>query len=405
MARFDRSPFPEVDHTRYLEWEKVVLPSGEVLYEVPGHPGYVIDPVASNATGDIVFRQNPKGQIKDDAEAKAAQDKAIKQQNFNQSPAGQALPVALGVGGLVAANQLIPTATTAADKLIEAQLAQQALGGGQVVGTTSLPSVTATGGAASSGTLSAGGSVPQAAAPGYFSGIAPMAGSAGGLAALGGIAAGTYLGGREAFNLLQGKDDKSLQGRGGRVVLGMATGGLSELARPFLIHESTRDVARKHTKELMGAAGDDQVAKDYVTGMRTQYDSAPVDPSKPFAGKYASWDEYKKNGLEANDLTGVYGNMKTFGPDWAKMSYDDRVKVTQALIDNDLYNSKKGEVEITDPNRAKQIKDEVLGMNIQPTVKGAAPTTVPGAVIDAAAKNAIKGPRWIIRDGKTVRVA
>jgi hypothetical protein len=388
MAQFQNDPFPGTDYTRYLDWPKVTTPDGNVFYEVPGHPGYVLDPVASNATGRKVFRQNPKGAVESQQKEQDAIEKARKAQEFNQSPAGQAIPVALGVGGLVAANQLVGGGSSAA-----AQIAAASGAAPGVVSTTAIPSVSAVGGGASGvipaaggGSVSAGGAVP--AAPGLFSGIGGMTGSAAGLGALGGIAAGTYLGGKSAYDMLRGKEDDSAAGLIGRGTLGIATGGLSEIARPFLMHESTRDVARKHTGQLMDEAGDDQVAKDYVQGMRQQYDSAPVDPSKPFAGKYSSWDEYKANGLEANDLTGVYGNMKTFGPDWAKMSYDDRVKVTQALIDNDLYTSKKGEVEVTDPNRAKQIKDEVLGINVQP--KGAAPVQVPGAVIDAAAKNAVK---------------
>jgi len=94
--------------------------------------------------------------------------------------------------------------------------------------------------------------------------------------------------------------------------------------------------------------------------MRQQYDSAPLDPSKPFAGKYGSWDEYKQAGLESADLTGVYGNLKTFGPDWAKLSFDQQKAVTQGLINAGLYNSSKGEVIITNEEQAKKIKDEVL---------------------------------------------
>lgn len=141
-------------------------------------------------------------------------------------------------------------------------------------------------------------------------------------------------------------------------------------------HESTRDVAKKHTGQLQGMGKDDAAWQNYVKGMRTQYNSAPPDPSKPFhGGKYGSWDEYKQAGLDAADLTGVYGNLKTFGPEWAKLSFDDQKKVTQGIIDAGLYNSKKGEVEISDANRALQIRDSILngGSNMIPR----APTTQP----------------------------
>lgn len=125
------------------------------------------------------------------------------------------------------------------------------------------------------------------------------------------------------------------------------------------IHKTTRQRAQEHTKDLLGKNKDDSKYQAYTRGMREQYNSAPPDPSKPFAGKYATWDEYKKAGLEAKDLTGVYGNIKTFGKDWSNIDQGQREKITQGLIDAGLYKSKKGEVEITDADKAKQIYAEV----------------------------------------------
>jgi len=198
-----------------------------------------------------------------------------------------------------------------------------------------------------------------AATPGMFSGVMGNAGSMG-VGPLAAIAAGTYLGGKSAYDMFRGKNDKSIPGMIGRGTLGIATGGISELVRPFAMRKTTRDVAKGHTKELLGQSKDQQY-QNYVQGMRKQFDSAPVDPSKPFAGKYGSWDEYKKAGLEAGDLTGVYGNLKTFGQDWTKLNFDQQKKVTQGLIDAGLYNSRKGEVEITDADKARAIYQSALG--------------------------------------------
>lgn len=126
------------------------------------------------------------------------------------------------------------------------------------------------------------------------------------------------------------------------------------------IHKTTRQVAQEHTADLQGQFKDDKMFQDYVAGMRAQHNAAPPDPSKPFAGKYASWDEYKKAGLEAGDLTGVYGNLKTFGQDWTKIDQRQREAVTKGLIDAGLYNSKKGEVEVSDAERAKEIYKTTL---------------------------------------------
>jgi len=155
-------------------------------------------------------------------------------------------------------------------------------------------------------------------------------------------------------------------------VPGAIIGGTLGLAKSlFGQHESTRDIAKKHTGQLLKASNDPNY-QSYVQGMREQYNSAPPDPSKPFAGKYRTFEEYKAAGLDPKDLTGVYGNIKTFGPEWANLSQDQREQVTQGLIGANLYNSKKGEVEITDPNKAKQIYATIIKPQAQAVAR---PTT------------------------------
>jgi hypothetical protein len=160
------------------------------------------------------------------------------------------------------------------------------------------------------------------------------------------------------------------------------------------MHKTTRQHAQENTKELMDAGKDNPAYQAYVQGMREQYNSGPKDPSKPFAGKYGSWDEYVKGGLEAGDLTGVYGNIKTYGPAWASLTPEQRQAITQANIDSGIYTSKKGEVEITDEKKAKENYDNVLrGFQV-----GASATTKPAPVIaattpaQAAAQGATKTP-------------
>lgn len=376
MAIFEKDPFPGTDYTKYLDWEKVTLPSGETYYVVPGHPGYVLDPVASNATGRKVFRPNPSQNIKDQQDQKRQQEELIKQQQFNQSPAGQLLPVVAGTGGLIAAQQFAPS--SAAD-LAAAELIKQ-----QGIKTVA--------GAAASGASGASVATPQivgatrvpAAAEGI--GYMPYVG-----------AAGALLGGKGIYDAIQANDVKggAISGAGVGLGLGAAApllgfagpagwagyaglaalgalggGGLTKLFG----HETTRDVAKKHTSQLLNQGKDDPTYQNYVQGMREQYNSAAPDPSKPFhGGQYGSWDEYKKAGLDAADLTGVYGNIKTFGQEWASLSQEQRQAVTKGIIDAGLYESKKGEVEITDPSKAKEIKDNVLkGFSIGAQAEAAA---------------------------------
>lgn len=201
-------------------------------------------------------------------------------------------------------------------------------------------------------------------------------------------AASAGLGAYGLYNAIEANDEKSGAMSGAALggglaaaapLLGLATGpvgltaiGLSALGgaafgaglTSMFGKPSTRDIARKNTKELLSQNKDDPKYQSYVQSMRAQYDQAPPDPEKPFAGKYKTWDEYKKAGLEAADLTGVYGNIKTFGKDWANLSFDQQKAVTQGLINADLYNSKKGEVEIKDPNKAKEIFQQVIGGNV-----------------------------------------
>lgn len=146
--------------------------------------------------------------------------------------------------------------------------------------------------------------------------------------------------------------------------LGAGVGGVVGLGKGLMEHESTRDAAKRHTKSLLDQHLDDPAYQAYVKGMREQFNSGPPDPSHPFGdtkgNKYSTFEEYKNAGLDPANLTGVYGNIKTFGNDWTKLNYDQQKAVTQGLIDKNLYKSKKGEVEITDAAKAKEVYQSEL---------------------------------------------
>lgn len=174
----------------------------------------------------------------------------------------------------------------------------------------------------------------------------------------------TALGGRYALRSLQGKTknwkDASLADNAGRATLGIATGGLSEVYNKFFGgHESTADVWNRHTNDLTGMAPDNQNWQNVVAGYRNQ--------EKPtgnafHGGDYATWDDYKKAGLDAADLTGVHGILQALGPQYADTSFDQKKQIAQAAIDNNLFNSKKGEVEITDPEQFKNLVSGIMGV-------------------------------------------
>lgn len=231
---------------------------------------------------------------------------------------------------------------------------------------------TAVGTAANGGTLmSTGAVVPASAGAPIASGGAAGAGASGAFS-LGGIgSAGNVIlpaaGALGAYDLYANQLKTGNKKRGvaqgaasgaamgsyfgpwGALIGGVAGAGLGATA-----HESTRDGAKRHTGELLKKSNDPKY-QAYVQGMRKQYESGPPDPSKPFAGKYKNFEEYKAAGLQADDLTGVMGNIETFGPEWANLSFDQQKAVTQKLIDANLYHSKKGEVLVSDKNKAKEI--------------------------------------------------
>jgi hypothetical protein len=148
--------------------------------------------------------------------------------------------------------------------------------------------------------------------------------------------------------------------------------GIGKSIDKKLFHQSTKGVQEMHTGQLMQQSDDPQW-QNYVGAMRAQVKDGPKKGDKPFAGgKYASWGEYKKAGLEAADLTGVYGNLDAFKPDyagksgmpdWSKLSFDQQKAVTQRLIDEDMYSSKKGEVVIADKEKARRIYEEMAQTN------------------------------------------
>lgn len=168
-------------------------------------------------------------------------------------------------------------------------------------------------------------------------------------------------------------------GWGAMGLMALGGAGMGAGLTKLLHHETTREAEAKKTSELMSQGTDNPAWQQYVSGMRQQYSAPPPDPSKPFAGKYGSWNEYKKAGLEAPDLTGVYGNLHTFGPQWINYTPAQQQQITQALIDNNLYDSKKGDVIVTDPGKAKTLAEQVVAGKY----KAAAPTPAPDATAPA----------------------
>jgi hypothetical protein len=159
--------------------------------------------------------------------------------------------------------------------------------------------------------------------------------------------------------------------------------GLGKNIRGRVFHQSTKGRQEERTGQLLQQS-DDPNWQNYVASMRMQQiKEGPKDKTKPFfKGQYATFDEYKKAGLQADDLTGVYGNMDAFKPDyaekaglpnWANLTFEQRKAVTQRLIDEDMYSSKKGDIVIGDKEKARRIYEEMAKTDFKPSPMQGAP--------------------------------
>ena len=187
--------------------------------------------------------------------------------------------------------------------------------------------------------------------------------------------------------------------------------GLGKNLRSRVFHQSTKGVQEMRTGQLMQESND-PTWQNYVAGMRAQVKEGPKDKEKPFAGKFKTFDEYKKAGLQADDLTGVYGNLDAFKPsyaseknvpDWSKLNFNQQRAVTQRLIDEDMYSSKKGDVVIGDKEKARKIYEEMAKTNFGGTGPAA---SQPSAAIARPKKGEVgRQSAGLYRDdsGKLVR--
>jgi len=359
MAVFKNDPFPGTNYAQYLDWEKVTLPSGEVYYVVPGHSGYVYDPVASNATGRKVFRPNPQKQIESDAEKKKQQDELIAQQKFNQSPAGQLIPVGATVAGLWAANHFLNGGASAANALAQV--------GANAGASTALGNAAAQGATA----VNAGIATPEVVSANVVPGAAPAASSF----SLGGIgSAGNLIlpavGAVGAFDVLShdyGAGRGGLEGAASGAaigsyfgpqgaLIGAGIGGLVGVGKSLFHHETTKEHEKKQWGGLASSGGPatKAFAQQYLQYLDSPQAKADAERAKTRDPKIDPW--------KPEDVWGGLGMFKTFGEDWlTKYSEQQRRQISQELLNQGLISSEKGDLVITDQNKARQIKDQVIG--------------------------------------------
>ncbi len=393
-----------IDFSQFGSWEKIEAPTGAVYYIVPG-TGYVYDPFMSSQKGRPVLWQNPKPEYEKRKEAEKKANKAA-------SPEGQLLPLAGIVAGTVGAKHVVDWLgpTTAQDKFLGA-LAEEKLKDlavkesiEQTTTQALAPEATTTAGAFTTGLSGAPVGVQSLAdgsvlmSDGTIQAATQSVGTTGAEAAIGVTpylgAAGAALGGYGVYNAIENNDPLSggISGAGMGLGLGMAaplvgmalpgwgTLGLMALGgaaggfglTELLGHKSTKQYEAERWGELQDKG---------VTGASAAYaanhpgDDSGVWSTGQFAGKKWNWEDAKT--LAKEDPTHfnlVLGNYETFGNDWDTYSQDQRNQIISRMLNEDLYNSSKGDIRVSNADRARQIKDEVLSGQVQ-----VVPTTPPEA--------------------------
>lgn len=264
------------------------------------------------------------------------------------------------LGGATPTTPVAPALPTAAPAAEPGSQLVSALGGGQSTAASTIPEgMNVPAGYEAVGTASDGSTMiaPMGAEAGAEEGaIAPGSAT---FAAYGipvAAAVGTYLAGKSAYDELHGKTDNSAQGLAGRAQLGFTTMGLSEVARPFLNHQTTRATEKKQWGALANDAPDD-ATKGYANQYLQYLDS---DQAKADGGK--DFDELKSSGqLKPEDVWGGAGMFQTFGSDWLNhYSPDQRKQISQSLIDNGLLGSHKGGIVVTDADAARTLANQIV---------------------------------------------
>lgn len=413
-----------VDFSKYATWGKVTTPSGGVYYQVP-NSAWVYDPVSTQLRGKgrpVLFR-NPKPGLDEKQKAQDQHDAQVKLQENAMSPQGQLLPLfggtATALGGAYLANQMWgnpakavaqnvaqdgakqvlqqgvsptnvasvanPGVQQVANQAVApvANTASEAFNGATAIGQNADGSLIMSNAVAPEASNAVSAAVPSAA-PGFIESITPnlsgFGGSAAGFAVPAAVAGATYLGGKAALDMAQGHTP----GLPGRIILGMATGGLSEVAGHFLgQHKKTSEVQNDRWSDL---AKDGVITPEQLAAKQADLQRSAKERSQdPITGK--SWDlqtavdRVKQGGAAADEFAQTYGPHKVYGADWGTYTPDQQRAIIKANADAGNWTSSKGDVLFKDDEKAKQIKDQVLSGNLG-TVNpsgSAAPIIVPPA--------------------------
>lgn len=209
--------------------------------------------------------------------------------------------------------------------------------GGASAGASGAGSVGAT---TTTGWNALGSSLPEATQAGALPTATPTMGI-GTLPALGmgvGVVGGLALGAKGLKDLLNDKKTKGLEGWGGRATLGIATGGLSEVARGLGLFNQGRDYRKESLDRV-------QALKD--KGIKT-HDFGDMSGWGVKNENTSSIDEVIKSGnVKAEDIWGNPAFYEKYGNDWlGKFSEEERRAKSQEAINAGALMNKDHQLDI-----------------------------------------------------------
>jgi len=200
-----------------------------------------------------------------------------------------------------------------------------------------------------------------------------------------GIAAGVGLGAKGAYDMFKGKPTKGIGDWAARGTLGVATGGLSEVARAAGLfgRKGTKDYRKERWGNLASNTPSES-AKQYFNaqlddkeddgiwdegkykGKKWKYDLLRDAVINPTAKEASARDHY----LDSTGLIGAVGNFETFGDKWFGTPEDKQIEITKRLAQENLYSPDMGSIVISGKkghqDRARQIYDEIMGQGGAP---------------------------------------
>lgn len=221
------------------------------------------------------------------------------------------------------------------------------------------------------------GAAPTTAAATPFMGIGALP--------VAGIAAATALGGKSLYDLIRGKKDNSLAGKAGRVTLGIATGGLSEVARHFL---GDQDKWKTESRRL-GKLKDKgiNIPQSLIDSMPKKGRSTEELINPNFASDFIGFSPAKdwinnkfatsrnEADLRPEDVVNYAAFSEKFGNDFANADLSKRLEVAKMALDAKALNEHHSTIDFNDALNAT-LTDKIknyLGASLPQTEQAKSP--------------------------------